>query len=140
MKKYSLNRNERIKHRKLIEDIFSKGNTIYKDFIRINYIESDFSDDIIAKVAFSVPKKKFKRAYKRNRLKRIMREVYRKNKPDFYEILSNKNIKIALLFVYLDDEIKNYDIIEKTMKSALEKLVKKLEKEWNFPISKNDTK
>ncbi len=129
MKKYSLNRNERIKHRKLIEDIFSKGNTIYKDFIRINYIESDFSDDIIAKVAFSVPKKKFKRAYKRNRLKRIMREVYRKNKPDFYEILSNKNIKIALLFVYLDDEIKNYDIIEKTMKSALEKLVKKLEKE-----------
>jgi len=129
LKKYSLNRNERIKHRKLIEDIFSKGNTIYKDFIRINYIESDFSDDIIAKVAFSVPKKKFKRAYKRNRLKRIMREVYRKNKPDFYEILSNKNIKIALLFVYLDDEIKNYDIIEKTMKSALEKLVKKLEKE-----------
>jgi len=129
LKKYSLNRNERIKHRKLIEDIFSKGNTIYKDFIRINYIESDFSDDIIAKVAFSVPKKKFKRAYKRNRLKRIMREVYRKTKPDFYEILSNKSIKIALLFVYLDDEIKNYEIIEKTMKSALKKLVKKIEKE-----------
>ena len=129
MKKYSLNSTERIKHRKIIEEIFSKGSTVYKDFIRINYIKADFKDGKIAKVAFSVPKKKFKRAYKRNRLKRVMREVYRKNKPEFYDILSNKSIKIALLFVYLDDEIKDYDIIEKTMKSALDKLVKKLEKE-----------
>ena len=129
MKKYSLNSTERIKHRKIIEEIFSKGSTVYKDFIRINYIKADFEDGKIAKVAFSVPKKKFKRAYKRNRLKRVMREVYRKNKPEFYDILSNKSIKIALLFVYLDDEIKDYDIIEKTMKSALDKLVKKLEKE-----------
>jgi len=129
LKKYSLNSTERIKHRKIIEEIFSKGSTVYKDFIRINYIKADFKDGKIAKVAFSVPKKKFKRAYKRNRLKRVMREVYRKNKPEFYDILSNKSIKIALLFVYLDDEIKDYDIIEKTMKSALDKLVKKLEKE-----------
>jgi ribonuclease P protein component len=129
LKKYSLNSTERIKHRKIIEEIFSKGSTVYKDFIRINYIKADFKDGKIAKVAFSVPKKKFKRAYKRNRLKRVMREVYRKNKPEFYDILSNKSIKIALLFVYLDDEIKDYDIIEKTMKLALDKLVKKLEKE-----------
>ena len=126
MKTYSLNSTERIKQRKIIEEIFSTGSTIYKDFIRINYIKTDFDDDTIAKVAFSVPKKKFKRAYKRNRLKRIMREVYRKNKPEFYDILSNKNIKIALLFVYLDNEIKDYDTIEKKMKLALEKLVKKL--------------
>ena len=129
MKKYSLNSTERIKHRKIIEEIFSTGNAIYKDFIRINYIETNFDDDTIAKVAFSVPKKKFKRAYKRNRLKRIMREVYRKNKPEFYDILSNKNTKIALLFVYLDNEIKEYDIIEKSMKLALDKLVKKISKE-----------
>ena len=129
MKKYSLNSVERIKHRKIIEDIFSNGSVVYKDFIRINYIKTDFKDDKIAKVAFSVPKKKFKRAYKRNRLKRIMREVYRKNKPEFYDILSNKSIKIALLFVYLDDEIKEYDIIEKNMKLALDKLIKKINKE-----------
>ena len=126
MKKYSLNSTERIKQRKIIEEIFSSGNTIYKDYIRINYIKTDFDDDTIAKVSFSVPKKKFKRAYKRNRLKRIMREVYRKNKPEFYDILSNKNIKIALLFVYLDDEIKDYENIETKMKLALDKLVRKL--------------
>ena len=126
MKEYTLNSTERIKHRKLVEEIFSQRNTVYQGFIRINYIEKDFDDDSIAKVGFSVPKKKFKRAYKRNRLKRIMREVYRLNKPAFYEILTKKNIKVALLFVYLDDEIKDYKIVEENMKLAMEKLMAKI--------------
>ena len=126
MKEYTLNSTERLKHRKLIEEIFSQRNTVYKGFVRINYIITDFDDDSIAKVGFSVPKKKFKRAYKRNRLKRVMREVYRLNKPAFYDILTKKNIKIALLFVYLDDEIKDYKTIEENMTLAMEKLLAKI--------------
>jgi len=126
LKEYTLNSTERLKHRKLIEEIFSQRNTVYKGFVRINYIITDFDDDSIAKVGFSVPKKKFKRAYKRNRLKRVMREVYRLNKPAFYDILTKKNIKIALLFVYLDDEIKDYKTIEENMTLAMEKLLAKI--------------
>ena len=126
MKKFSLNKTERIKHRKTFEEIFQNGEIVYKGFIRINFVKTDFNDNIQAKVAFSVPKKKFKRAYKRNRIKRMMREIYRLNKPEFYEILTQKNTKIALLFVYLSDKTEDYKDIEKNMKSAIEKLVKKI--------------
>jgi len=126
LKKYTLNSTERIKHRKLIEDIFSTGETVYSGNIRINFIKTEFTDNAIAKVGFSVPKKKFKRAYKRNRLKRIMREVYRLNKPQFYDILTKKNIKIALLFVYLGDKIEDYSYFEKNILSALDKMIKKI--------------
>ena len=126
MKKYTLNSTERIKHRKIIENIFSIGETVYNGNIRINFIKTTFSDNAIAKVGFFVPKKKFKRAYKRNKLKRMMREVYRLNKPEFYDILTKKNIKIALLFVYLGNEIVDYNNIEKDILSALNKMIKKI--------------
>jgi len=55
-----------------------------------------------------------------------MREVYRLNKPQFYDTLTKKNIKIALLFVYLGDEIIDYTNIEKDILSALDKMIKKI--------------
>jgi RNase P protein component len=58
LKKYTLNSKERIKHRKIIEEIFSNGETVYSGNIRINYIVTNFTDDNPAKAGFSVPKKK----------------------------------------------------------------------------------
>ena len=62
---------------------------------------------------FVVPKKKHKRANKRNDIKRRMREVYRLNKHALYEAL--KTQKIDIMFVCLTNEEIEYPVIEINM-------------------------
>jgi len=110
-----------------MDSIFTKGKTIKSGFIRLNYVQSEFETDYPAKVAFSVPKKIFKRAVKRNLLKRRMREVYRLNKLPLYEFLTINNIKISLLFVYLAKDIKTYKEIEENILHLIEQLKDKID-------------
>ena len=71
---------------------------------------------------FVVPKKKHKRANKRNDIKRRMREVYRLNKNPLYESL--KTQKIDLMFICLSNEELEYPVIEKSMLQLMETLGK----------------
>ena len=66
-------------------------------------------------------KKKFKRAVKRNRVKRLTREDYRLNKPEFYQhILPGHTVDI--LFIYLDQNLPVFSKTEKAIKSVLKKI------------------
>jgi putative membrane protein insertion efficiency factor/ribonuclease P protein component len=70
-----------------------------------------------ARMMVSVPKKCFKRAVKRNLLKRRIREAYRRNKP---------SLPMDILFVYLPKEILSYEQIEQTLIRAIERAEEKL--------------
>lgn len=61
------------------------------------------------------PKSLFKRAVKRNRLRRLMREAYRLNQ----DILSSHCL---LAFNYIDKEEQPYETIEKAVCKALKKI------------------
>lgn len=68
-------------------------------------------------IMVSVPKRNFKRAVKRNLLKRRIREGYRLNK----ELLeAPQGCKAHLLFVYVSKEIMEYSHIEKKMKEIMQ--------------------
>jgi ribonuclease P protein component len=127
LKQFGLNKEERIKSKKLFDNIFSKGKSVKSGFIRLNYFETQFDSANTAKVAFSVPKKIFKRAVKRNLLKRRTREAYRLNKISLYDFLTLNNIKIAILFVYLAKDEKTYSQIEKEVLKTIKLLIAKLE-------------
>lgn len=72
--------------------------------------------------AFSVSRRNFKRAVKRNLLKRLMREAYRLNKDRLYQALGDKE-QLAVMFIYAGREVKDYELIEKSLKQALSKLL-----------------
>jgi len=77
-------------------------------------------------MAVSVPKRLFKRAVDRNLLKRIIREAYRLQKPEFVETLQKAGISARLVIQYRGGKIESYRVIEEKVVEALEKVKLKL--------------
>lgn len=122
MSEFSLSKNERLRSRKAIGELFTEGESFFIFPVKVVYREMPFDDGQPVKAAFSVSKRNFKRAVDRNRLKRLMRECYRLDKPGFYERLNHAGKQMAVMFIYAAKELKDYPTVEKGMLRALEKL------------------
>ncbi|MDO5571370.1 MAG: ribonuclease P protein component [Bacteroidales bacterium] len=118
---------ERLNSKNNIDLLFKKGESFVHFPFRIVYVRLS-DEDLSARAAMfvSVPKKKFKRAVKRNFLKRRVKESYRLNKSNLLSILEQKQQRLAIAFLYLDKEIRDYENIEKKMVESLEILYSKL--------------
>jgi ribonuclease P protein component len=79
-------------------------------------------------VAFSVPKRQFPRAVDRNRVKRLMREVYRKNKTIVYPLIQGKGKQYAILFVYTSNKLPSYAEVNDKICNLLNRLADVLQK------------
>lgn len=79
-----------------------------------------------ASILISVPKKRFKRAVKRNRVKRQIREAYRNHKHALLHTLDEQDQKMAIAFIYLSDELISSTVLEEKMKTLLARVIEKL--------------
>lgn len=77
-------------------------------------------------VLISVPKKRFHDAVDRNRVKRQIREAYRKNKHALVEQAATMGKGLLVAFVYVSDKIETTDHIEKRMVRLLDKMKSEL--------------
>lgn len=107
---------------KTITKVFEGGEAFICYPLRVMYLTQSQNGSETVRVLVGVPKKRFKRAVKRNRLKRLMREAYRLNKHEILEILNNKQLQLQVVFNYVSDEELDFVTINKKMKSALQKL------------------
>ena len=69
-----------------------------------------------------VSKKRFKRAVDRNRIKRLMRECIRKNKEALYPSLEGQDLKLAIMLIYIGNEMPNYQALEAKIILTLHRL------------------
>lgn len=109
---------ERLCSKKAIDELFAKGKSKTHFPFKLIYQPAVFESEFPARALFVVPKKKHKRANKRNAIKRRMREVYRLNKQTLYEQLKDR--KIDLMFICLSNEELSYADIEKSMLALME--------------------
>jgi len=97
----TVNRIEKLKSKKLIEQLFAEGQSVSVFPLRLVYLQVHFKEDLIAKTGVSVSKKNFKSAVDRNRIKRLLREVYRLNNADY---LNNISKPYAFMILYIGNE------------------------------------
>ncbi|WP_222982572.1 ribonuclease P protein component [Flagellimonas meishanensis] len=126
--RFTFPKKERLKSKKLFKALFTEGSGIREHALKLLYIKTAFDDDVQFKVAFVAPKKKFNSAVKRNRIKRLMLEAYRMNKP---LVFNNMEGNFAFLFLYLGDDMPNLEAMDKGMKKLLTAFLKKERNEKN---------
>lgn len=126
-KKFTLHKKERLNSKILIEKLFSGGSKSLPAFpLRIVYMPLEGDNHPLVSILISVPKKRFKRAVKRNRVKRQIREAYRKNKSILTDVLEKEGKKAAIAFIWLDNELHTSEDVEYKVRKLLQLTVEKL--------------
>jgi ribonuclease P protein component len=108
-------------------DILKKGKRVRGTLFQCFYTKRETADDQpVVQVGFVVPKKVVPLAATRNRLKRLLRESYRKNKASLYEASRDKRLSFAIVVM-----------IQKSTNENMRRLpYATVENEWNSLMSK----
>ena len=122
--KYTLGKEERLKSRKLIGSLYEEGKSIKAFPLIMVYIQTEHTSDYPCQVGVSVPKRNFKKAVDRNRIKRLMREAYRLQKNHLQEMLKAQQRGLILFFNYTSREMPEYPTVFEGIQKCLSKLVK----------------
>ncbi len=113
---------ERLKSRKKINALFkSGGQARFFPFV-LYYLPDDAGAASVHQLLISVPKKHFKRAVVRNKIKRLIREAYRRNKSILYNNM--EGLPFLLGYVYLSKNIPRYKEVEAGIVASMNYLIK----------------
>lgn len=94
----TLGKKERLKSRKLIGRLFEEGTSIKNFPFRLVYLSTEITSVFSVKASFSVPKRNFKKAVDRNRIKRLIREAYRLEKKNVFK---GSNFHCAFMITFI---------------------------------------
>lgn len=118
--KESFGKAEKLKSKKIIDSLFLEGRSVKSYPIKLIYLSIESEEN---KTAVSVPKKLIKTAVQRNRIKRLMREAFRKNK---YLVTRDFTSSFALMFIYISRDEETFEKVEDSMIKSMEKLREKI--------------
>ena len=110
MAEYTLGKKERLNSKTLIERLFSGGSKSFPAFpLRVVYMPVEPAEEDAAAVSMliSVPKKRFKRAVKRN--------------------LASRNKRLVIAFIWLDNQVHSSAEVEEKVKKLLFHITERLE-------------
>ncbi|MDT0647252.1 ribonuclease P protein component [Zunongwangia sp. F260] len=118
----SFGRKEKLKSKKLIEILFQKGKSVKSFPLRLIYLPIENKQHVQFQTGVSVPKRIVKTAVQRNRIKRLMREAYRKNK---YLVTNASGTSYAFMILYMTPKEMGYEELFKAMEKLMGKFKEK---------------
>ena len=121
--KQTLGKQERLKSKTLIGKLYTEGNSVKSFPLRMVYIQAEHGSNYPAQVGVSVPKRNFKKAVSRNRIKRLLRETYRKQKELVYNSIDKPYV---FMISYIGKEEFSYKELEAKMEKLLKAFVEKI--------------
>jgi ribonuclease P protein component len=120
---YTFGKKERLSQKKQIDRLFNEGRTFHLSPLKVIYLSGDDSSEYPVRILIAIPRRKFRNAVDRNRLRRLIRESYRLNKHLLLSFLEKAESKLDMGFIYTgNDKDIAYPPIEKSMIRCLQKL------------------
>lgn len=120
--RYTLNKSEILRHKKVIRELFKSGSSFLIYPIKIIF---EIKPEGQHQVLFSVPLKKFKKAVERNKIRRRLKEAYRLNKH-ILNINENDKAKLNIAYIYISEQILPFNFLQDKMIESLKKLANKI--------------
>jgi ribonuclease P protein component len=117
---YSYNKTEKLKSRKTLNELFTKGKSFSVSPVKLFYTITE--DDQTIKAGVGVSARNFKKAVDRNRIKRLLRECYRLNKLSLHTTVAAKQKGVSIFFLYVGKELPDYAMLNEKIQTALTKL------------------
>jgi ribonuclease P protein component len=113
-----LPKEQRLYKKKAIQLLFEKGKGFnFYPFRVVVYAHTSEDDEpSIPRFLVSVSKKRFHHAVKRNRIKRIVREAWRRNKSELIVKCEEHKVTFDIALVYTATIILSYEEVEKKIK------------------------
>lgn len=130
--KYILPKEERIKSRTLIDMLFAggKSRSMVAFPLRVVYMVKERENlEPQTQMLVSVPKRCFKRAVKRNRVKRQVREAYRHSRQILIDRLNSHDEfdrSVVMAFIWLDDKLHETDEVSSKVTSLMTRVSEKI--------------
>jgi len=124
-RRFFFRKEERLAGVKSVERLFTeKAGSIFVYPLKITwcYHHDDVAPPV--RVLLAVPKKRFRLAKDRNRVKRILREVYRKNSHSLREYLTSKDQKMDMSLSYVGEKELNLQEVERIFLSIVERFIR----------------
>ena len=115
---HTLGRNERLRGKRAISDLFGNGSVFFIAPYKVFWTKVPDVDGVPSQFAISAPKRRFKRAVKRNLIKRRTREVFRVNKQILNDVV-NSGQQIHLMLIYASDRLIPVSELDTAMKKIL---------------------
>lgn len=137
--RHTFSKEERLSRRKIIESLHAKGSSIKSPAIILVYLPCELPVDFPAQTMFSASKRLFKRAHDRNRVKRLLREAYRKQKHVVYTSLKERNQQYALHFIFTGKQLPNYPYVFGKMNDLILRFCNETSKA-ELPVNPTETK
>lgn len=111
---------------KAIEHLFQQETKVKNFPFVLHYTPMELPTPERFQVVISAPKRIFRKAHERNRIKRLMREVLRKKKHGLEDKLNEQSQQLALFLIYTSKDELSYAVLENKMEHLLQKLIQHL--------------
>jgi len=130
-KQFTLGKNERLKSRKQIEQLFAEGKNFAVNPFRIYFLFDEMLNvqrtKLNVQFGIGVSAKIFKKAVDRNRIKRLTREAWRLQKNELTEKVRTSGKQLNIFFIYTGKELPDFTIVKDKVAVALKKLADKID-------------
>lgn len=129
-KQFTLGKNERLRSRKQIELLFSKGRKFDVASFRIFFVfTGNKTQATNSNLLFGigVSAKNFKKAADRNKIKRLAREAWRLQKNELKDKLAKADQQIKVFFIYTSKEMPEFNLVFEKIGIVIKKLIKEVE-------------
>ena len=123
---HSFGKEERLCSRRLIERLYAEGHRLMAFPYSVQWRFEPLP--VPCQVMIVAPKRKFRHAVDRNRVKRLTRECWRMRKQTLYQCLAENGISITLSLVYVHHGIFDYEPLGRKMDKLVEALLADIEK------------